>query len=696
MTTQDFLVELGTEELPPKNLKKLGLSFKDSITKSLADAKLGYSELQWFAAPRRLAVLVKDLQQSQDDIVEEKLGPNVKAAFDADGNPTKAAQGFARGLGVEVSELGRKETTKGEQLAYSQSIKGRASVELLPEFIGSALKNLPIAKRMRWGASRTEFVRPVQWLVMLNGSDVIDCEILGKQAGNQSRGHRFMCKEALTIDCAGNYPSIMLEQGKVVADYQQRQQIIVEEVQKQADILGAHAVVEPSLLDEVTGLVEWPVALTGKFEDSFLAIPREALISSMAEHQKYFHVVDNNGDLKPNFIFMSNLVSKDPSQIIDGNERVIRPRLSDADFFFKTDLKSNQEERCQRLKPVVFQAKLGSVWDKTQRIAALAATISKLIGGNPADAERAGQLCKADLVSDMVSEFSDMQGIAGYHYALADGENNEVAMAMVEQYLPKGASAALPTTLTGNAVALADRLDTLVGIFGINQPPTGSKDPFALRRAALGVIRIIEEGRFVNIDLNQLIEQAVVGYGDKLANQATASDVIHFIFDRYRAIYQDAGISTETVIAVQNVLQQAGQIHNPADFALRVAAVESFRSMEAADALASANKRIKNILAKQQGNPASSVDLALLSDASETALNQQLNALAEQVPALCSQRDYTAALALLAGLKDSVDNFFESVMVMDEDQAVRANRLSLLSQLIGLFGQIADISELQA
>jgi glycyl-tRNA synthetase beta chain len=696
MTTQDFLVEIGTEELPPKNLKKLGLSFKDSITTSLAEAKLSYSELQWFAAPRRLAVLVKDLQQAQDDTVEEKVGPNVKAAFDADGNPTKAALGFARGLGVDVAELGRVETPKGQQLAYSKSIKGRASTELLPEFIITALKNLPIAKRMRWGASRTEFVRPVQWVVMLNGSDVIDCQILGKQAGNQSRGHRFMCKQALTIDHAGNYPSIMLEQGKVIGDYQQRQKIIIDEVQKQADILGANAVVDPALLDEVTGLVEWPVALTGKFEQSFLAIPREALISSMAEHQKYFHVEDNKGQLLANFIFMANIVSKDASQIIDGNERVIRPRLSDADFFFNTDLKSSQAERCERLKPVVFQAKLGSVWDKTQRIAALAGTISQLIGGSQADAERAGQLCKADLVSNMVTEFSDMQGIAGYHYALADGENNEVAMAMVEQYLPKGASAALPTTLTGNAVALADRLDTLVGIFGINQPPTGSKDPFALRRAALGVIRIIEDGAFFNIDLSQLVAQAVSGYGNKLSNQNTASDVNAFIFDRYRAIYQDAGISTDTVIAVQNVLQQAGQPHNPADFALRVAAVESFRSMEAAGALASANKRVKNILAKQQGDSTTSVDPTLLTDASEIALNQQLMALAEQVPALCSQRDYTAALALLAGLKDSVDGFFESVMVMDEDLAVRTNRLSLLSQLISLFGQIADISELQA
>ncbi|ROR99019.1 glycyl-tRNA synthetase beta chain [Sinobacterium caligoides] len=696
MSTQHFLVEIGTEELPPKNLKKLGLSFRDSIIRDLADAKLSYSELQWFAAPRRLAVLIKDLQQSQPDSVVEKLGPNVKAAFDADGNPTRAAEGFARGLGISVAELGRKETPKGEQLAFSQSIQGQPCTALLPGFVNNALKALPIAKRMRWGASRIEFVRPVKWIVMLNGSDVVDAEILGLNSGRDSRGHRFMCKQAIRFEHAGDYQQVLLEQGKVIADYQQRQALIKDQVQQQADQLGARAVVEAALLDEVTGLVEWPVALTGQFDQRFLSVPREALISSMAEHQKYFHVEDEQGQLLPNFIFLANLASNDPAQVINGNERVIRPRLADAAFFFETDKKSSQAARCERLKPIVFQAQLGSVWEKSQRIAGLAATIAELIGGNRDDAERAGQLCKADLVSEMVTEFSDMQGIAGYHYALAEGENQEVAMAMVEQYLPKGASPALPTTLTGCAVALADRLDSLVGIFGINQPPTGSKDPFALRRAALGVIRIIAEHGFLNIDLCKLIEQAVAQYGDKLANANTAADVNAFIFDRYRAINQDAGISTETVIAVQNVLQQPGQVHNCADFALRIDAVEAFRQLEQADALASANKRVKNILAKQASdNSSTAIDSALLSDASEQALNATLAELATQIPGLCAERQYSEALQRLAALKEPVDSFFESVMVMDEDAAVRTNRINLLRQLTALFAQIADISELQ-
>ncbi len=695
MSTQDFLVELGTEELPPKNLKKLGLSFRDAITQDLADANLSYSELKWFAAPRRLAILVKDLVQAQPDSEEEKLGPNVKAAFDADGNPTRAAEGFARGLGVSVADLTRKETAKGEQLAYVKSVKGRATSELLPNFIAEALKNLPIAKRMHWGSSRIEFVRPVQWLVMLNGSDVIDCEILGKQSGRVSIGHRFMCHQPISLANASDYERVLEEQGKVIPDYQKRRDMISTQVQTQADALQANAVVETSLLDEVTSLVEWPVALTGKFEESFLSVPREALISSMAEHQKYFHVEDNNGQLLPNFIFLANLVSKDPEQIIDGNERVIRPRLADAAFFFATDKKSSQAQRCERLKPVIFQAKLGSVWDKTQRISTLAGIIAQAIGSSRADAERAGQQCKADLVSEMVTEFSDMQGIAGYHYAVDEGENNEVAMAMFEQYLPKGANPALPTTMTGSAVALADRIDTLVGIFGINQPPTGSKDPFALRRAALGVIRIIAGHKLLTLELGELIDQAVALYGDKLSNANTAADVNAFIFDRYRAIYQDAGINTETVIAVQNVVQNENTAHNPADFALRVEAVEAFRQLEQAQALASANKRIKNILAKQQDTSADTcIDSTLLNDPAEQSLNTQLTELSQRVPALCAERQYTEALSLLAGLKDPVDSFFDAVMVMDDDSRVRANRINLLRQLSALFRQIADISEL--
>ena len=481
----DFLVEIGTEELPPKALKKLGQAFRDWIKRELEEEQISFNEIRYFATPRRLAVTITDMAEKQADKMVEKLGPAVKAAYDKEGNPTKAASGFARSNGVTVDELQTVDTDKGERLAYRAEIKGKSVSGLLPGIVSDALAGLPIPKRMRWGENKAEFVRPVHWLVMLLKDQVIDCEIMGIKAGNSSYGHRFHHPQAITIEQAMEYES-SLEKAYVVADFSRRSDMIRQRVNEQGVTLGGQAIIDEDLLDEVTALVEWPVPLAGKFEERFLQVPAEALISSMKEHQKYFHVVDSKGNLLPNFITVANIESEDPKQVIDGNERVIRPRLSDAAFFFETDKKTSLESKNSKLENIVFQNKLGSIHQKTQRIAKLAVVIAEQIGGNPDFAHRAAELSKADLVTEMVFEFEDLQGIMGYHYALHDGETEEVALALNEQYMPRFAGDELPSTLTGCAVALADRLDTLIGIFGIGEPPSGNKDPFALRRAISG------------------------------------------------------------------------------------------------------------------------------------------------------------------------------------------------------------------
>ena len=691
MAQQDFLVEIGTEELPPKALKKLSDAFTAGFCKGLDDAGIEYGKVESFAAPRRLAIRVHGLTDAQPDKAVERRGPAVNAAFDDAGNPTRALTGFATSLGVTPDQLDTLETDKGAWVVYRTVEKGQATVELLPQLIEQSLAALPIPKRMRWGAHKVDFVRPVHWIVLLYGNKIIDTRIMGIPTGNQTRGHRFHCPKSLIIATPDAYEVVLREDGHVLADFEERRTRIRDGVTEIARTQGqGEAVIDDDLLDEVTALNEWPVPLLGKFESRFLDVPSEALISSMKEHQKYFHVVDKNGVMLPLFITVANIESKDPSQVISGNEKVIRPRLSDAAFFYDTDRKHTLESRIEKLKPIVFQDKLGSIYDKSVRVAALARRIADAIGSDANHAERAAMLAKTDLVTEMVLEFTDLQGVMGEYYARNDGEPEEVAKALNEQYLPRFAGDSLPTGLTSCGVALADRLDSLVGLFGINQPPSGTRDPFALRRAALGVLRIIV-GRELPLDLQTCCEWASEGFTNLSADD-TVTPVVDYLLERFRAHYEEQGISAEVYLAVQ-----ARRPTRPLDFDRRVSAVEAFRQMPAAQALAAANKRGSNILVKQGGDTLSeNIDNSLLQDDAEKALAAAVTGLEAQVMPLFAKGDYAPALAALADLRAPVDRFFEDVMVMAEDEQVRDNRLALLNRLRNLFLQVADISLLPA
>lgn len=686
---KDFLVELGTEELPPTALKKLMLAFSQGITQGIKQQGLGFDAVEPYAAPRRLAVIVRNLEEQtpQKDVVV--WGPPAKIAFDADGNPSKAATAFAKKNGIDISELKTENDGKADKLVCRSQAGGEATSDLLAGIVETSLNALPIAKRMRWGASRTEFVRPVHWLIMLLGDEIIDANILGLRASRETRGHRFHYNQALVIDNADDYLDKLPNTAFVMVDYTQRQDIIRQQVDAQALSIGGNAVIDQDLLDEVTGLVEWPVALMGRFEERFLDVPAEALIYSMKEHQKYFPVVSADGELMPNFITVANIESKDPSQVIRGNERVIRPRLSDAAFFFETDKKTSLNQFRERLKSIVFQAKLGSIFDKTERVKVLAGNIAQQLNADSAKAELAATLCKSDLVSDMVGEFDKMQGLAGYYYAIHEGIDPEVAGALKEHYQPKFAGDALPESMTGTIVALADRIDTLTGIFGIGQKPTGSKDPFALRRASLGVLRLLVE-KNLPLDLHALLTAGTQLHGDNIKNASdTVSTSFAYMIERFRAWYEEDNIAAEVFHAVQ-----AKQLSQPLDIHSRVLAVNAFRQLPQAEALAAANKRVSNILAKS-GDDASNqanVNAELLVEPAEKELAQCLSAKSEEVAPLFSANDYTATLAALASLREPVDAFFDNVMVMADDEALRNNRIALLTQLRHLFLQVADIS----
>lgn len=682
MSAQDFLFELGGEELPPKSLLTLATALRDGVVSGLTAAGLSHSGVEFYAAPRRLAIFIRDLAAQQPDRVVTVDGPPVKAAFDASGEPTQAALGFARKNGVDISEIDR----SGDKLRYVKAISGEQTAALMPGIFELALKNLPIAKRMRWGAKRVEFVRPMHWLVMLYGSDVVPARLLDIDSGRSSCGHRFHHPEAVAIAHAGDYLQVM-ESAHVIADFDRRRQHIRSTVNALAAKEGGQALMPDALLDEVTALVEWPMPLVCSFESRFLAVPQEALISTMQDNQKYFCLVDAQGQLMARFITVANIASSAPEKIVAGNEKVVRPRLTDAEFFFNQDKKITLAERNERLKSVVFQAQLGTVYAKAERVSALAATIAGMIGGDATLAAMAGLLCKSDLASEMVSEFPELQGIAGTHYARHEGLPEEVALALNEQYLPRFAGDVLPTTKTGQAVALADKLDTLTGIFGIGQPPTGSKDPFALRRAALGVLRILIEGE-LDADLEQLVIAATRQHGSALTVASTATDVFDFLLGRYRAMYEDQGITPDVIAAVQ-----ACRPTQARDFDRRVKAVAHFQSLPEAGALAAANKRVSNILAKEAIS-AGDIDAALLQEGAEKTLAAAVEQLSRRVEPLFAAGDYTQALTALAGLRAPVDAFFDSVMVMAEDAAVRANRLRLLSQLRALFLRVADISQL--
>ncbi|NPE53108.1 glycine--tRNA ligase subunit beta [Dickeya dadantii] len=689
MTDKTFLVEIGTEELPPKALRTLAESFAANFTAELDAAGLGYQSVNWFAAPRRLALKVAGLSASQPDREVEKRGPAIAQAFDAEGKPTKAAEGWARGCGITVDQAERLTTDKGEWLLFRAQVKGEAAQALLPGMVSTALAKLPIPKLMHWGDKETQFVRPVHTVTLLLGDELVPGTVLGIDSARTIRGHRFMGEPEFTIDNADQYPQILLERGKVLADYEARKAKIKADAEDAARKIGGNADLSDSLLEEVTSLVEWPVVLTAKFEEKFLAVPAEALVYTMKGDQKYFPVYDNSGKLMPNFIFVANIESKDPQQIIAGNEKVVRPRLADAEFFFNTDRKKRLEDHLPRLETVLFQQQLGTLRDKTDRIAALAGWVAEQIGADVNHAKRAGLLSKCDLMTNMVFEFTDTQGVMGMHYARHDGEAEDVAVALNEQYQPRFAGDDLPSSPVACALAIADKMDTLAGIFGIGQHPKGDKDPFALRRAALGALRIIVEKR-LPLDLQTLTEEAVRLYGDKLTNANVVDDVIEFMLGRFRAWYQEEGHSVDTIQAVL-----ARRPTRPADFDARVKAVSHFRTLEQAEALAAANKRVSNILAKSTETLNDSVQAALLKENEEIQLATYVTALTSKLAPWFAEGRYQEALGELAQLREPVDNFFDKVMVNADDQQVRINRLTLLNELRNLFLKVADISVLQ-
>ncbi|MFZ7157936.1 glycine--tRNA ligase subunit beta [Avibacterium gallinarum] len=721
--TKNFLAEIGTEELPPKALKKLATAFAENVENELNQAGLAFDKVEWFATPRRLAVKVLGLAEAQPSKEVEKRGPAVAAAFDAEGKPTKAAEGWARGCGISVDQAERLVTDKGEWLVHRAVIEGQPTKNLLLGIISNALAKLPIPKTMRWGDKSEQFVRPVHTVTLLFGDELIEGEILGVASGKTIRGHRFLGEQEFSIDNADQYPEILEQKGSVIADFERRKAIILENSQQKATALGGVADIEESLLDEVTALVEFPNVLTAKFEERFLAVPAEALVYTMKGDQKYFPIYDKNGKLLPHFIFVSNINPQDPTAIIEGNEKVVRPRLTDAEFFFKTDLKQRLEDNLPRLKTVLFQQQLGTLFDKTERIEKLSGEIAAQIGADVAKAERAGLLSKCDLMTNMVFEFTDTQGVMGMHYARHDGEDEEVAVALNEQYMPRFAGDELPHSLVACAVALADKLDTLTGIFGIGQHPKGDKDPFALRRAALGVLRIIVEKK-LPLDIQDLVDKSVQIYIDQrdnyfkdelklhkdnendliilkeqqnkllamgfpFSNKNVVKDVVDFMLGRFRAWYQEEGIAVDVIQAVL-----ARRPTRPADFDARVRAVAHFRTLDAAEALAAANKRVSNILAKAEGE-IGEIHLDRCVEPEEKALAESVLALQNEVQPLIAKGDYVAVLDKLANLRQPVDNFFEKVMVNAEDPQLRQNRLAILKTLQGLFLQVADISLLQ-
>ncbi len=690
-STKDLLIEIGTEELPPKVLQTLSNAFTAGVVAGLKEASLKASEVISYAAPRRLAILLKDVPVKQADQSVERKGPAKAAAFDADGNPTKAVEGFARSCGVSPQELEEIETPKGTWLIFKQEVAGKNTSNLLPEIVSQSLAKLPIPKRMRWGASDIEFVRPVHWIVMMQDNEVIEGEILGVASNNTTKGHRFHHPDTITIKQASSYAEQLRETGHVIAHFNERRDEVKKQAEAAAKELGGVAQIDSALLDEVTALIELPIAVSGSFGEEFLEIPQECLISSMQDHQKYFPVVDAGGKLLPYFITISNIKSKNPDAVRQGNERVIRPRFADAKFFWDQDCKVTLESHRESTKKIVFQQKLGTLHEKTERVAKLAGFIADKLGANKQNAIRAAELSKCDLTSEMVNEFAELQGIMGRYYAVKDGENSDVANAMHEQYQPGFAGDVIPAGMTGKILSLADKLDTLMGIFAIGMKPTGSKDPFSLRRAALGVLRITIEGE-LDLNLKSLLEKAhvkIVEATDGLETTSPVEETFKYIMERLPAYYKDQNIDAETVAAVASLRPT-----RPLDFDNRIKAVAEFKTLPEAESLASANKRISNILKKVDGDIAETVDESLLEESAEKTLYQAVTTQQTKLAPLFKSGDYSSALTSLASLRDDVDNFFDGVMVMADDEKLKNNRLALLNQLRNLFLNIADLSRL--
>ncbi|WP_113906707.1 glycine--tRNA ligase subunit beta [Aliidiomarina celeris] len=688
-TVADLLIELGTEELPPKSLRNLSTSFTASVQEQLHGLGISFGEVESFATPRRLAVRIQEVQTQQADEIVEKRGPAISAAFDAEGNATKAALGWARGAGIDVTEAERLVTDKGEWLLHKATVKGKPLAELLPEIVAHAAKALPVPKTMRWGTGEYSFIRPLKRLTVMLNAQVVPMHLFGIESNNKVLGHRFHCQDDITINHPRDYESA-LKQGYVIANLSERRETIKSRALAQAAEVNATPVWDDSLLDEVASLVEWPVAMKATFDAAFLDVPKEALIYTMKDDQRYFPLVDQQGQLLPEFLFVSNIESKAPEHVIEGNEKVIRPRLADAQFFFETDKKQSLASLMPKLDAIVFQKQLGTIGDKSRRMERLAGDIAATFGANVNVAKRAALLAKADLVSNMVTEFPEVQGIMGMHYARHDGEDEGVAVAIEAHYHPRFAGDTLPETLEGFSVALADKLDTLVGIFGIGQTPKGDKDPFALRRAAIGLLRILVEGE-LDLDLNTLVASAAAAYKGHIDIGAdTQTEVVDFLLGRFRAWYQEQGIAVDSIQAVL-----ARRPTRPLDFDRRVQAVHAFRGKEAAPALAAANKRVANILAKVESVP-EQVNEKLLSEPAEVALVAALKDIAGVLEVAQSAGNYSSTLNLLAGLRKHIDQFFEDVMVNAEDLDVRNNRLALLGIIRNHFLSVADISLLQS
>ncbi len=687
MKTQDLLFELGTGELPSATLKRLSQSLSEAFADGLAGAGLAYTEIRSFVTPRRLAIIADNCATRQPDREIRRRGPAIQAAFDDSGNPTRAATGFARSCDTTVEQLGYEQTDKGEWLSCNVRQAGKPAAELLPAIAARALQRLPIPKRMRWGDTSARFIRPVHWLVFMQGKDTIRCKLMGVRAGRQSCGHRFHHPQAITIDKPSEYVG-RLEAGRVIADFTARRRRIDEQVRTAAASLGGQADRDAALLDEVTALVEWPVPVTAGFEERYLQVPHEILIHTMKKNQKYFPIFKQDGSLMNKFIAIANIDSRNPDVIRSGNERVIRPRLADAGFFWEQDGRQRLEDHLEATKSVVFQQKLGSLYDKSRRVSGLAAGIAAAIGADIPLAQRAGLLSRCDLMTATVGEFPDMQGIMGRHQARRDHEPEELAQAMDEFYMPRFSGDRLPATATGIAISLAEKMDTLLGIFGIGMKPTGDKDPFALRRAALGALRILREHQ-LNIDLHHLLQQAAEQLGDRLADHNVVDEVYDFMINRLKSLYAEDGITAEAFASV--AVRRPGNI---ADLDKRLQAVIGFQQLPEAEALAAADKRIGNILKKADERLPPQPDPRLFRQEEETALNNQIDAIGAAVAPILSQGDYKAVLKRLAALRRPVDAFFDAVMVMVEDRATRTNRLALLARLQRLFSQVADISRL--
>ncbi|MDH3317151.1 MAG: glycine--tRNA ligase subunit beta [Gammaproteobacteria bacterium] len=687
----DLLVEIGTEELPPTGLKSLSEAFASELCERLKAKGLKHGEVAVFATPRRIATIISSVPASQPHREFKRRGPSLDAAFDSEGKPTKAAQGFARSCGVAVENLGRMETTEGSWLIFRSTEVGEATPSLIPRMVEDSLNRLPLPRRMRWANFDFEFIRPVHWVVLLFGNEIIDGEIFGVSAGRMTRGHRFHNPEAIPIEDPSTYSKTLYRSGHVVAEFKARAEIVTRQVVEAAASVEGKALVDRELIEETTALVEWPSAIVGSFDKEFLELPDAVLVATMKGHQRYFPVVNKKGALLPHFIAVSNIESKNPETVRKGNERVLRPRLKDAAYFFKRDSGRTLDQRQEELKGIVFQEKLGNMFDKAGRIARLASHVAIATGENPDNvklARRAGQLCKCDLLTEMVGEFPELQGIMGGEYAAMSGESPKVAKAIAEVYRPRFAGDAIPASSIGRAVAVADKLDTLAGIFAIGQGPTGDKDPYALRRTALGVLRILIEGK-LSVDLKRLIQEALKGYQGKFKNEAAADQLYDFMTERLRAYFTERGVPVEVFLAVQ-----ARNPTRPFDFAKRVDAVNEFRKLPEAESLASANKRINNILKQAEDAIPMKVDDSLFTEDAEWNLAAKLVGLSPRVNAMLNKGDYTSAMKSLAGLRENVDTFFDTVKVMDEDVRIRYNRLALLNSISELFLETADISRL--